>query len=68
MIYLIVSLLIAAYGAWYAKDPVRILRRKCGTDEVPQTSIKTARVIGVALVVIGVASFLYNAVGLLRAG
>jgi hypothetical protein len=68
MISLIASLVLAVYGVWYAKDPMRILRRKYGSDEVPQTSIKAARVIGVVLVVIGVASFLYNAVGLLCAG
>jgi small-conductance mechanosensitive channel len=67
MIYLIAFLVIAVYGAWYAKDPMRSLRRKFGTDEVPKASIQTARVVGIALVVIGVAGFFYSAGKLLAA-
>ena len=64
MIYLVILALVIAYGVWYAVDPMRVLRRKYGNEEVPKTAIQTARISGIIIAVLGLACFIYIAVKL----
>ena len=61
MIYVVINAAIAAFGALYAAKPSWFLRRKyMYEDEIPAVAIRTARVVGVLLVVIGAAGMVYN--------
>ena len=64
MAWMIVSLLVAVYGAWYAVNPRPYLQRRMKRKDVPQQSIRLARIAGVALVILGVVSALAQAVSL----
>ena len=59
IVYLIIMALVVAYGVWYAVDPMRVLRRKYGHEEVPKTAIQTARISGVVIAVLGLVCFIY---------
>lgn len=60
MIYVVACAAVALFGAAYALWPLRFLQRKYMYDEVPPTAIQTARVVGIALVVIGAVGIVYN--------
>lgn len=64
MVTLIVSVFILGYGVWYAKNPLPYLRRRFGREDIPKTSVKTARIVGVILAVLGLAGVIWSAVKL----
>lgn len=64
--YLIAGVVIIVYGAWYASDPLRWLKKKYSGEGVPKDALKAARVIGILIAVIGAAVILYGLVGLIR--
>ena len=66
IVYLIAGVVIIAYGAWYASDPLRWLKKKYSDEGVPEGARKAARVIGILIAVIGAAVILYGLVGLVR--
>lgn len=63
--YLIVSGFILGYGIWYAKDPSYFLGKKFHGREIPPASLKTGRVVGVILAVIGGIGVVYHVVGMI---
>ena len=65
MIYVVVCAAVALFGAAYALWPLRFLQRKYMYDEVPPTSIQTARVVGVLMAVGGAVGVVYNLVCLM---
>lgn len=65
-VYLIIYLCILAYGVWYAIDPTRSLKRKYGEQDIPPLTIKTARIIGIFFIVVGLAGAIYSTVRLLQ--
>lgn len=64
MTWMIVSLLVAGYGVWYAANPLPYLQRRMKRKDVPEQSVKTARIVGIVLAVLGVAVAVYQAVKL----
>ncbi len=61
MIYLICGAAVALFGVCYAAMPQRFLKRKYPyEDEIPAIAIRTARIVGVVLAVLGAASIIYN--------
>ena len=64
MIWMIVSLLVAVYVVWYAVNPLPHLPRRMKRKDVPEHSVKTARIVGIVLAVLGVAVAVFQAVGL----
>lgn len=64
MTWMIVSLLVAGYGVFYAINPRPYLRRRMKRKDVPEQSVKTARMVGVVLTVLGLGVAIYQAVGL----
>lgn len=68
MLYLVVCIGVLAYGAWYAADPMRFLKRKYMNDKVPESAVRTARAVGVVLTVLGAIGAVYYAVQVLTAG
>ena len=64
MIWMIVSLLVAVYGVWYAVNPLPYLQRRMKRKDIPEHSVKTARIVGIVLAVLGVAVAVFQAVGL----
>ena len=63
MIWMIVSLLVAVYGVWYAVNPLPYLQRRMKRKDVPEHSVKTARIVGIVLAVVGVAVAGFQGVG-----
>lgn len=51
--YSILFLCIAAYGAYYFAAHKKILERKFYGEEVPEGAERTAKVIGVVLIAVG---------------
>lgn len=68
MIYLIAFACVLAYGLWYAADPMKSLRRKYGEDDVPPVAVKTARIMGIVIALIGAAGIVYAIVTMVTAG
>ena len=64
MTWMIVSLLVAVYGVWYAVNPRPYLQRRMKRKDVPAQSVKTARMVGIVLTVLGLGVAIYQAVGL----
>ena len=54
MTWLMVSLLVAVYGVWYAVNPRPYLQRRMKRKDVPEQSVRTARMAGIFLAVVGV--------------
>lgn len=68
MVWMIVSLLVVVYGVWYAVNPRPYLQRRMGRKDVPEHSVRTARIVGIVLAVLGVAAALCQVVALGLAG
>ncbi len=66
--YIIVFACVLIYGIWYAMNPMRSLKRKYMNEEIPPISIKTARIIGVILAVIGAGGIIYSLIRMAAAG
>lgn len=64
MTWMIVSLLVAGYGVFYAINPLPYLQRRMKRKDVPEQSVKTARAVGVVLTVLGLGVAIYQAMGL----
>lgn len=64
MVWMIVSLLVAVYGVWYAVNPLPYLQRRMKREDIPEHSVKTARIVGIVLAVLGATVAVYQAVGL----
>lgn len=64
MTWLIVSLLVAVYGVWYAVNPRPHLQRRMKRQDVPEQSVRTARIFGIVLIVLGVSAAVIHAVNL----
>ena len=64
MTWMIVSLLVAVYGVWYAVNPRPYLQRRMKRKDVPEQSVKTALMVGIVLTVLGLGVAIYQAVGL----
>ena len=64
MTWMIVSLLVAGYGVYYAIHPLSYLQRRMKREDVPEQSVKTARIVGIVLAVLGLGAAAYQAVGL----
>lgn len=64
MVWMIASLLVAGYGVWYAVNPLPYLQRRMNRKDIPAQSIKTARCVGVALAVLGLALAVFQAYSL----
>lgn len=68
MVYVIVFACVLAYGIWYARNPMRSLKRKYMNDEVPPISIKTARIMGIIIALIGAGGIVYSLIKMVAAG
>ncbi len=64
MTWLIVSLLVAAYGVWYAVNPRPYLQRRMKQKDVPEQSVRTARMVGILLAVLGIGVAVIQAMNL----
>ena len=53
MFYLIIGICVLAYGIYYTVNPMRSLKRKYWNEPVPELAVKSARVVGVVIIVIG---------------
>ena len=60
-VYLVIWAAVLA-GVWYAVNPMRVLSKKYMGDEVPPVAVKTARIMGVVLAVIGIAGIVVTIV------
>ena len=61
-VYLIIWAAVLAYGVWYAVNPMRVLSKKYMGDEVPPVAVKTARIFGGIIAVIGAAGIVVTIV------
>ena len=61
-VYLVIWAAVLAYGVWYGVNPMRVLSKKYMGDEVPPVAVKTARIMGVVLAVIGIAGIVVTIV------
>lgn len=68
MVWIVLSLLVAGYGVWYAINPVPYLQKRMNQKDVPEKSVKTARMVGVALAAMGIISAICQVVGTALAG
>ena len=59
MISLVIMLCVTAYGVWYAINPKPSLRRRFGDREIPARALRTARIFGVIIAVLGAAVSVY---------
>ena len=59
MISLVIMLCVTAYGVWYAINPKPSLRRRFGDREIPAGTLRTARIFGVIIAVLGAAVSVY---------
>ena len=64
MIWMIVSLLVAVYGVWYAVNPRPYLQRRMKQKDVPEQSVRTARMVGILLAVLGIGVAVIQAMNL----
>ncbi|OUN25172.1 hypothetical protein [Pseudoflavonifractor sp. An85] len=68
MVWLVLSLLVTGYGVWYAINPVPYLQKRMNRKDVPEKSVRTARIVGIALAAMGVISAICQVVGMTIAG
>ena len=59
MISIIIMLCVTAYGIYYAINPKPSLRRTFGNREIPAGALRTARIFGVIIAVLGAAVSVY---------
>ena len=64
MTWLIVSLLVAVYGVWYAVNPRPYLQRRMKQKDMPEQSVRTARMVGILLAVLGIGVAVIQAMNL----
>ena len=65
MISVIIMLCVTAYGIYYAINPKPSLRRRFGDREIPAGALRTARIFGVIIAVLGAAVSVYMIVRLM---
>ena len=65
MISIIIMLCVTAYGIYYAINPKPSLRRRFGDREIPAGALRTARIFGVVIGVLGAAGSVYMIVRLM---
>lgn len=67
MIWIVLSLLVAGYGIWYAINPLPYLQKRMNRKDVPQKSVRTARIVGVTLAAMGIISAVCQVIGMMLA-
>lgn len=60
MFYMFLGIVCAVYGILYAVNPMKSLEKKYKGDEVPKIAVRTARISGVVIALIGAAAAVYN--------
>ena len=66
--YLIAFACVMAYGIWYAMNPMRSLKRKYMDDDVPPLAVKTARITGIIIAVVGAGGIVYSVIQMAAIG
>ena len=62
MFYILVVIFSLVYGIWYAINPMPSLQKKYKDEEVPQLAVRTARISGVVIAVVGVVCIVANVI------
>ena len=64
MIHFIINIALILFGSLYAVKPEWFLKRKFAQDEdIPGLSIRTARVVGIALALLGALGLVFTLLG-----
>ena len=64
MTWLMIRFLVAVYAGWYAVIPRPYLQRRMKRKDVPEQSVRTARMVGIVLAVLGIVVAVIQAVNL----
>ena len=53
MFYIFLGIFCVLYGIMYAANPVKSLEKKYAGDEVPKIAVRTARISGTVIAIVG---------------